>query len=181
MLTLTIVFSVKWLLHKTQSQFIWYWFFSSQETSSSQRACFIVGNVECEYRITNDLVSSIFPDILFLAFFLLSLKILFLFPIDVIQSSLFAKHIALAFIYTTNLWFSSNVILAKISTLQCCRCRKRGFVPVKYFTRHLNGLNIDNTVICVSASFYLLSFWDIYQPHFPSYTRTKQAITKDND
>lgn len=53
-----------------------------------------------------------------------------LFPIDVIQSSLFAKHIALAFIYTTNLWFSSNVILAKISTLQCCRCRKRGFVPV---------------------------------------------------
>ena len=105
----------------------------------------------------------------------------FLFPIDLMQSSLFANHIALAFIFTTNLWFSSNVILAKISTLQCCRCRKRGFVPVKYFTRHLNGLNIDNTVICVSASFYLLSFWDIYQPHFPSYTRTKQAITKDND
>ena len=122
-----------------------------------------------------------YPQVKFLAFFLLSLKILFLFPIDVIQSSLFAKHIALAFIYTTNLWFSSNVILAKISTLQCCRCRKRGFVPVKYFTRHLNGLYIDNTVICVSASFYLLSFWDIYQPHFPSYTRTKQAITKDND
>lgn len=121
-----------------------------------------------------------FHTLKFLAFFL-SLKMLFLFPIDVIQSSLFAKHIALAFIYTTNLWFSSNVILAKISTLQCCRCRKRGFVPVKYFTRHLNGLNIDNTVICVSASFYLLSFWDIYQPHFPSYTRTKQTITKDND
>ena len=91
----------------------------------------------------------------------------FLFPIDVIQSSLFAKHIALAFIYTTNLWFSSNVILAKISTRQCCRCRKRGFVPVKYFTRHLNGLNIDNTVICVSESFYLLSFLGHISDSFP--------------